>query len=238
MKINYSLLDQLKQYFQGELDPTTAQDITKKLQEDPIYQAHAYVYKVSQKGISAHQRQKQLDGIKDFPSTIDVEAIWEQDRQLNRKKRWIVGLLAMLIMVAATTLVLKLLSAKPVPAGPIAEQDTESEILFGSEGQEQLLSLVPLRWDASNSLIPLEAKEELIVLHRSRPHQMSFKWASDTLHLYTPKVDYDTVQWVISSKDSLSVILRLDAQLFDLPKQQLQGQLQASSFSLKDLPRH
>ncbi|MBX2876654.1 MAG: hypothetical protein KTR30_31350 [Saprospiraceae bacterium] len=237
MEINYSLLDQLKRYFQGELDPTTAQDIAKKLEEDPIYQAHAYVYKISQAGINEHQRQKQLHGLTDFSSVIDVEAIWEQDRQLTQKKRWIIGLLAMLVIAVASILVLRNIPEKAERQVPIATEDSEPEVLFGTEGQEQVRSIVPLKWDATDQLIPIEREQTIIVLHPTQEDQISFKRESDTLHLYTAKLDYDPIQWIIPNEESSSILLRLGAQLFDLPLEQKQGILEVSPLPLKALPK-
>ncbi|NRB53466.1 MAG: hypothetical protein HRU41_37770 [Saprospiraceae bacterium] len=237
MEINYSLLDQLKQYFQGELDPETAQTITKKLEEDPIYQAHAYVYKLSQEGIGAHQRQQKLDVIKDIPAAINVEAIWQQDHQLTKKKRLITGLLAVLMVAIASALVLRQFSGEPEKQVPIADQMEESEPLFGAEGQERRVSLVPLNWDSTDQLIPIEQEEKIILLHPAGTEQISFSRRGDTLHLYTPRVDYDPIQWISRSTASPSLILRLGDQLFGVPEKESEGTLKVSTYLLEDLPK-
>ena len=235
MKINYSLLDQLKRYFQGELDATTTESIGKKLEEDPVYQAHAYIYKISQEGINEHKRQKQLKGIKDFPSVVDIDAIWEQDRQLTQKKRWVVGLLVLFIVSVASVLIVKGFPENPKEQPPIADQETESEVLFGGDGQEQFLSVVPLLWDANDQLIPTTGEQRHLVLHLKQQDEMSFLRKGDTLHLYTPVVDYDPIQWITTKEDRQ--LLRLGNQVFDLPIQQEEGILQASTFKVEDLPK-
>lgn len=237
MNIDYSLLDQLKQYFQGKLDPETTQSIAKKLEEDPVYQAHAYIYKVSEKGIGAHQRHQNFDDMNDFSSAIDVEGIWRQDRLLTQKKRWIMGLLGMLLAVVASILILNNLPEKTVQQVPIAEQDTEAEVLFGSEGQERIISIIPFKWDSTNQLIPLKGEQEVIILHPSPPASMSYTIEEDTLHLYTPRVDYGTIQWIATREENSNLLLRLGNQLFDIDMQQQEGSLKVSQFSLEDIPK-
>lgn len=237
MEINYSLLNELRRYFEGELDPKTAQSIAKKLEEDPIYQAHAYMYKVSQKGISTYQRHQQLDGIKDFSAAMDVEAIWQQDRQLTKKKRLITGWLAVLVVAIASILVLRQFPSEPAKQVPIADQMEASEPLFGAEGHERVVSVAPLQWDSTKSLIPLNQEEKIIILHPILTEQISFNRTGDTLHLYAPRVDYDPIQWISTGIESPTLILRLGDQLFDIPQQKTAGELSVSTYLLQDLPK-
>ncbi len=237
MNINYSLLDQLKRYFQGDLDAAAAETISKKLEEDPVYQAHAYLYKISQEGLSGYERQKRLKDIKDFSSVIDIEAIWEQDRKLTQQKRWILGLLAIFIVIVASLFVVRSTSEKPQTQVPIANQESETEVLFGADGQEQAITLIPFRWDATNQLIPAEVDRRQLILHLRQQGEISFLRKGDTLHLYTPKINYDSIQWIYTEDDDTRVLLRLGNQLFDLPKQETEGKLKASKLPLKDLPQ-
>lgn len=237
MNINYSLLDQLKRYFQGELDPAEAETISKKLEQDPVYQAHAYVYKISQEGLSGHDRQKQLKNIKDFSAAIDIEAIWEQDRKLTQQKRWILGLLAIFLAIMASLLVVRNLPEKPQKQVPIANQEEEAEVLFGADGQEQVVSITPFKWNATQQLIPLSKAQRHLVLHLRQQAGISFLRKGDTLHLYTPNLNYDPIQWIDIEQENTGVLLRLGNQLFELPKQQAEGKLKASTLTVQDLPQ-
>lgn len=236
MNINYSLLDQLKRYFQGELDAATAEAISKKLEEDPVYQAHAYVYKISKEGINEHQRHQQLKDVKDFSSAIDVEAIWEQDRKLTQKKRWIIGLLAIFIVMVVSLLVVRSIPEKPQKQVPIASQEAEDEVLFGADGQEQVVSITPFRWDGTHQLTAISAEQKQVVLHPGQREEISFRRNGDTLHLYAPRTNYDPIQWIDTEEENTGVLLRLGNQLFDLPKQETEGQLKASTIQVNDLP--
>lgn len=239
MNIDFTLLDQLKRYFQGDLSPAEARTIAKRLEEDPIYQAHAHIYKVSQKGISTHQKTQNLTPLKDFPASIDIQSIWEQDQKLVQKKRWIIGLLAVLLLIVTTLWILD--ERAETPASEVQESSTpiadnaaeESEALFGSEGTEQILSLSPLQWQSNSKYLPLEAVKKTIIIHAATDKSASYSYQGDTLHLYLQQMDDLVIQWIITKENT--PLLRLGKQLFSIPQNTSLQPLRPSDAQI-DLP--
>lgn len=239
MDIDFTLLDQLKRYFQGDLGPAEARTVANRLEKDPIYQAHAQIYKISQKGVSAHQKAQNITSLKDFPASINIQSIWEQDQKLTRKKRWIFGLLALLLLISAGLWVLDERTETPASevqksSPPIADSaEEESEALFGSEGEEQILNLNPLQWQANSKYVPLKAVKKTIVVHPLTGKSASYSYQGDTLHLYLQQAGDQLIQWIIT-KENIP-LLRLDSQLFSIPQQSSLQPLRPSDVQI-DLP--
>jgi|GEM_PF-6028471 len=239
MDIDFTLLNKIKRYFQGDLNPVEARAIAKRLKKDPVYQAHAHIYKVSQKGILAHQKAQNLTALKDFPTPIDIQSIWEQDQKLTQKKRWIMGLLAVLVLLITTLWMLDEKAETPAsevqkPSTPIADNALEeSEALFGSEGAEQILSLRPLQWQSNSKYVPLETVEKTIIVHASTDKPDSYSYQNDTLHLYLQQMDDQVIQWIITRNNT--PLLRLGNQLFSIPQNTSLQPLRPSDAQI-DLP--
>ena len=261
MDINFDILEQLRQYREGELSASAERELEHKIATDEVYAFHYRTFKTLSKGV--HQatvmpEKEWMRDLKEKPLTEseahNLEKIIANDRAALLRRIFLFIVIGLSVLLIVTAVVLW----KPwQPADIIIEQNTparlqaeeieqqqEEEQALGSTGMSTMLNVIQRVYTAAPKPVFSTQKNRVVELQAHSETTLAYLFHTDTLVVYSDKpdqLDQKTILWItVRKKDTIADFLKVEDAFYAIPysaqKEPLKRALKEQLTILKMIP--